>query len=265
MFELHRHFDKPLTEEFIFDLHRLLMNGRMDLGDVGCYRTDITPMEVVSGPLHAPKVHFEAPPSIRVPAEMRRFVEWFNSTSPLGTHPLPILTRAGLAHLYFVSIHPFEDGNGRLARALAEKAVFEGLNQPVLFSLSRTILSGRRDYYSKLEENNKNAEITGWLEYFAGVILAAQAHAQDLVEFVIAKTKLYDRLRGQMNPRQEQALARIFKAGPAGFTGGLSAENYITITGASRATATRDLQELVEMGALRKTGELKGTRYFLTV
>lgn len=263
IFELHRDFDQPLTEGLLFGWHTLLMNGRSDLADVGRYRTDETPMEVISGPLHAPRVHFEAPPSMRLASEMRGFVEWFNSTAPGGTRPLPILTRAGIAHLYFVCIHPFADGNGRLARALAEKAIFEGLNQPILFSLSRTILAHRRDYYSMLEEHNKHAEITGWLEFFAQTMLAAQSHAQSLVEFIISKAKLYNRLRGQLNARQEKTLARMLKAGPAGFTGGLSAENYIRITGASRATATRDLQEMVDRGALRKTGQLKGTRYYL--
>lgn len=263
MAELYRRFDEPLSDDLLFHWHRLLMNGRTDLHDVGRYRTHAAPMQVVSGPIHEPNVHFEAPPSANVPAEMAAFIAWYNRTSPSGGAPLPILTRAGMVHLYFVSIHPFEDGNGRMGRALTEKAVFEGLRQPVLFSLSNIILSRRRDYYSMLELSNKDGNITGWLEYFARTLLAAQAQAQVLVDFIIAKTKFYDRLLGKLNVRQQKAVARMLKEGPAGFTGGMSAEKYISITGASRATATRDLQDLVEKQALSKTGALKGTRYFM--
>jgi Fic family protein len=162
-----------------------------------------------------------------------------------------------------VSIHPFEDGNGRLARALAEKCLAEGLGHPVLIALSATIHRGRKTYYEMLERANKRNEVTEWLEYFAEAILAAQAEAQTWVEFLIEKTKLFDRLRGLLNERQEKVLLRMTREGPAGFQGGLSAENYLAITGASRATATRDLQELVEMGALVRSGRLKGTRYRL--
>lgn len=263
MAELYRRFDEPLSDELLFHWHRLLMNGRTDLGDLGRYRTHTAPMQVVSGPIHEPKVHFQAPPSEAVPVEMASFIAWYNRTAPGGIDPLGILTRAGIVHLYFVSIHPFEDGNGRIGRALAEKAVFEGLHQPVLLSLSHTILNRRRDYYAMLEHSNKDCEITPWLEYFAQTLLAAQAQTQSLVDFIIAKTKFYDRLRGQLNQRQQKVIARMLKEGPVGFTGGMSAEKYISITGTSRATATRDLQDLVEKAALTKSGSLKGTRYFL--
>jgi Fic family protein len=243
--------------------HSLLMNGRSDLEKIGGYRVEGDPMQVVSGPLHDPKVHFEAPSCSAVPSEMSRFLDWYARTGPNGPDGLPILTRAGLCHLYFVSIHPFEDGNGRLARALAEKCLAEGLGHPVLIALSATIHRGRKTYYEMLERANKRNEVTEWLEYFAEAILAAQAEAQTWVEFLIEKTKLFDRLRGLLNERQEKVLLRMTREGPTGFQGGLSAENYLAITGASRATATRDLQELVEMGALVRSGRLKGTRYRL--
>jgi Fic family protein len=114
-----------------------------------------------------------------------------------------------------------------------------------------------------LERTNKGNEITDWLVYFAQTVLDAQAHAQALVEFLIAKTRFYDRLRGQLNERQEKVIARVFREGPGGFQGGLSAESYIRITGTSRATATRDLRDLVEKQALLRSGTLKGTRYGL--
>src|SRR6266849_9484385 len=117
-------------------------------------------MQVVSGGIHDPKVHFEAPPSSRMKAEMDAFVAWFNETAPDGKRPLPALTRAGTAHLYFVSIHPFEDGNGRIGRALAEKSLAQTLGQPTLLALAATILSRRARYYDALEAANKGNEIT---------------------------------------------------------------------------------------------------------
>jgi Fic family protein len=127
------------------------------------------------------------------------------------------------------------------------------------------ISSRKKTYYKALEDNNKDLEITGWLVYFAKTVLDAQAYTQRLIDFLIEKTKLYDRLRGRLNARQEKVIARMFREGVEGFRGGLSAENYIAITKTSRATATRDLQNLVEMGALRRTGERKHTRYFVNI
>jgi Fic family protein len=130
MVDLYRSFAGPLSDDMLFSWHRRLFKDRGDLRDVGRYRTGDDALEVVSGPIHAPSVHFEAPPSSRVPEEMARFAAWFNSTSPAGSEPLPALTRAGIAHLYFESIHPFEDGNGRIGRAIAEKALAQNLGQP---------------------------------------------------------------------------------------------------------------------------------------
>ncbi len=263
MVDLYRHFDAPLTESLLFRWHQSLMNGRRDLADIGRYRTGSQPMQVVSGPIHDPRVHFEAPPSAVVPREMAAFLAWHARTAPDGDSPLPILTRSGLAHLHFVTIHPFADGNGRLARAIAEKTLAEGLGHAILIALSLSINRARKTYYDMLERSNKALEVTGWLVYFAETILEAQDHAQRWVEFLIAKARFFDRLRGRLNKRQEKAIARVFRESLKGFTGGLSAENYIRITGASRATATRDLHDLVEKAALTRTGQLKGTRYHL--
>ena len=265
MVELYREFDVPIGGALLFRWHESLMNGRRDLADIGSYRTGSQPMQVVSGPLYNPKIHFEAPPPSAVPAEMKRFMQWFADTSPHGKTPLPILTRAGIAHLYFVTIHPFEDGNGRIGRAIAEKVISEGLGHAALIALSLTINRGRKTYYEMLERSNKGNEITSWLVYFARTILDAQAHSQELVEFLIAKTKFYDRHRGQLNERQDKVIARMMREGPRGFKGGLSAENYLRLTGTSRATATRDLQDLVEKQALVRTGTLKSTRYHLEI
>jgi Fic family protein len=261
--DLYKGFADPLAHEAMFAWHNMIMTGQRGIQVIGGYRTHAAPMLVVSGQLHAPKIHFEAPPSSRVKDEMNAFVAWFNETAPNGNKPLPPLTRAGIAQLHFVSIHPFEDGNGRIGRALAEKSVAQNLGQPSLIALAYTIERGQKAYYAALERNNKQTEITDWLIYFSETILQAQSNTIERIDFYIAKARLYDRLRGQLNKRQEKVIARMFREGIDGFKVGLSAENYISIANTSRATATRDLQELVAKGALTKTGELRYTRYHL--
>lgn len=265
MVDLYRSFATPLTDQTMFDWHKMLLSGDKTIQVVGGYRTHADAMQVVSGPIHKRTVHFEAPPSARMPDEMKRFIAWFNDTAPGGKHPLPPLTRAGLAHLYFVCVHPFEDGNGRIGRALAEKSLAQNLGQPSLIALAYTIERKRKDYYAALERNNKGIEITGWMKYFANTVLEAQTNTIKRVDFYVAKAKFYERLRGKLNERQDKVVARMFKEGIDGFKGGLSAENYIRISGTSRATATRDLQDLVETGAFVKTGELRHTRYYLNI
>lgn len=265
MVDLYRSFAEPLSAEMLFRWHRLVMSGSRNLRDVGHYRTSTEPMQVVSGPVHEPRVHFEAPPSSRVPSEMKRFIAWFSRTAPGGEEPLPALTRAGIAHLFFESIHPFEDGNGRIGRAIAEKALAQSLGQPTLTALAATILAHRKSYYEALEAANKENEITPWLMWFAGIAIEAQRRTIALVDFLIDKTRLLDRLKGQLNARQEKVLLRMFREGPDGFKGGLSAGKYSTITGASPATTTRDLADLVDKGALVRNGERRYARYHLRV
>lgn len=265
MVDLYRGFAKPLTHKTMFAWHKMVTSGGDDLKDIGRYRTHEDPMQVVSGPVRKPKVHFEAPSSKDMPKEMEQFVKWFNQTAPDSKTHLPALTRAGIAHLYFVCIHPFEDGNGRIGRGIAEKVLSQSLGQPTLTALSHVIQNRKKRYYDMLEKNNKDNEITDWLIYFAKTILDAQAYTQQTIDFLIKKTKLYNKVRGQLNERQEKILNRIFREGIEGFKGGLSAENYIRITGASRATTSRDLRELVEKGVLIRTGERKSTRYWLNV
>ena len=264
MVDLSRTFAAPLSDEMLFSWHAMLMRGRRDIKDIGRYRTGREPMQIVSGPIHDPEVHFEAPPSSDVPGEMARFAEWFNRTAPDGWDLLPALTRAGLAHLYFVSIHPFEDGNGRIGRAIAEKALAQSLGQPTLTALAATILTKKKAYYAALAAASRNNHITAWLSLFAGTAIEAQRRAIGQVDFLIDKTRLLDRLRGQINKRQEKALVRMLREGPEGFKGGLSAGNYARITGASPATATRDLADLVARGALVRDGERRHARYHVS-
>jgi Fic family protein len=270
MVDLYRSYSEPLSHEMLFAWHAKLASGRRDLQDIGRYRTSREPMQIVSGPDYKHTIHFEAPPSSRIKPEMRRFIAWFNRTSfnrtgPGASSPLPALTRAGIAHLYFESIHPFEDGNGRIGRALAQKSLAQSLGQPSLIALAATILARRKNYYDALELAARRIEATAWLNWFADTVLEAQSRTSLLIEFLIDKTKLLDRLRGALNGRQEKALLRMLREGPDGFEGGLSAGNYAVITGASPATTTRDLVELANLGALIRSGEGKYTRYRLAL
>jgi Fic family protein len=245
MVDVYRHFDAPLDVRMLHDWHRMIARGRTDL--------------------YAPVVHFEAPSCADVDAQMSQYIAWFNRTAPGGPEPLPALTRAGIAHLYFESIHPFEDGNGRVGRVLAEKVLAQSLGRPSLTALSATILTHRRDYYAALEAANKDIEITAWLAWFAAIVLEAQQRATAQVEFLIDKTQLLDRLRDQLNTRQQTVLLRMLREGPGGFVGGLSAGKYITITNTSPATATRDLADLVDKGALLRVGHRRHARYQLPI
>jgi Fic family protein len=265
MIDLYQNFAGPLSDRTMLEWHAMLLAGDKEIKVIGGYRTQADAMQVVSGPIHRRTVHFEAPPSGRVPDEMKRFIAWFNDTAPGGKRRLPALTRAALAHLYFECIHPFEDGNGRIGRALSEKALAQSLDRPSLIALAYTIERKRKDYYAALERNNKELEITPWMRYFANTIIEAQDNTIKRVDFYIGKAKFYEKFRGQLNERQDKVVARMFREGIDGFKGGLSAENYIGISKTSRATATRDLQDLVEKGVLTRTGELRHTRYFLNI
>ena len=264
MVDLYNTFDTSLTHEHLWQWHKMLINGQQNI-KIGAYRDSKEAMRVVSGVVYDPKVHFEAPPANILHKEMEAFIRWFNDSSKTGAKPLPALTRSAIAHLYFVSIHPFEDGNGRIARAIAEKSLAQSLNRPTLISLAYTIQNGQKDYYAGLERNNKGIEITDWIIYFAKTVLTAQENTQKRIEFIIEKTKLFDKFKGIINSRQEKVIERMLSEGISGFKGGLSAKNYRSITSTPSATATRDLNDLVDKGALIKIGQLKHTRYYLNI
>ena len=264
MVDLYRTTGDAVTDEMLFAWHRFIMSGSR-ISEIGKYRTSEEPMQIVSSNLIRPKVHFEAPPARQVGAEMARFVDWFNRTAPNSPAHLPSLARAGIAHLYFESIHPFEDGNGRIGRAIAEKSLAQSLGQPTLTSLGATILNRRSEYYAALGAASKSNEITEWLAWFAGAAIESGRRTIALAEFLVDKTKMLDRFRGSLNTRQEKALLRIFAEGPSGFRGGLSAANYTSITSASASTATRDLADLVDKGAFTRTGEHRQARYHLMI
>lgn len=254
-------WDVKLDEKTLFAWHRMLMKGQKNVL-VGAWRRHEEPMQVISGSFGRQKVHFEGPPSGRVPKEMREFVRWFNESRKTIPHA-PV--RAALAHLYFESIHPFEDGNGRIGRALSEKALSQGLRRPAVLSLSRTIEAGKRAYYIALETAQRSNEVTPWIHYFIRLALDSQIAVEKQIDFVLRQARLWDDYRGQLNARQERVLQRMFEAGPEGFEGGINARKYVSMTKASKATATRDLQELVELGVLTPLGGGRSTRYELKV
>ena len=254
-------FDQPLTHKMLWEWHAILFGDSKHITDLGKYRTHPEPMQIVSNRLGSPKVFFEAPPSSQVPREMNEFIEWFNRASGSKS----ILARAAIAHVYFESIHPFEDGNGRIGRVLAEKVLSQGVGRPTLIALSQTFEQRKKEYYSALEQCNRTLDVSHWVEFFSESVLEAHEDSMEQLHFIIEKSKMMSRLSDQINLRQTKVLLRMFAEGPHGFQGELSAEKYIAITKAARATATRDLTDLVEKGALVKTGELRHTRYRLNL
>lgn len=248
-------FNEPLTHEMLLQWHKMLFP------DSEKYRTHPEPMQIVSNRSDNPTVFFEAPPSNRIFHEMITFIEWFNSANKSGS----ILGKAAIAHVYFESIHPFEDGNGRIGRVLVEKMLSQSIGRPTLIPISKMLERRKKEYYAALEKCNRTLEVQQWVEFFSSVILEAHDESMALLYFLIEKSKLMNTFADTINARQTKVLLRMFEEGPSGFKGGLSAENYISITKTTRATATRDLSDLVEKGVLVKVGELKHTRYYLNL
>ena len=265
MVNLYQTYGELLTHGHLFDWHKMLTNGRRDLTDIGMYRTHDDPMQIVSGRLDKQIVHYEAPPSETMEKEMDDFLTWFNNMHGKKNKEILPLAKSGITHFYFLAIHPFEDGNGRIARALSEKSISLGLGRPALISLSQTIEANKKAYYAALEAHNFKLDITDWLLYFGQALIDAQQNTINVIEFLIKKAKFFDEFSHLMNARQTKVANRIFREGHKGFEGGLSAENYIRISGASASTATRDLKDMVDKRMLNKTGELKSTRYRLNL
>jgi Fic family protein len=255
----------PLTGQMLFDWHKMLLNDAGNI-QIGAWRTHEDPMQIVSGAMGNWKVHFEAPPSKEVAIEMNRFIQWFNDSAPGGKAEMrkaPV--RTAIAHLYFESIHPFEDGNGRIGRAIAEKALSQTIGRPVMLSLSQTIEADKKAYYEALKKAQRGNEITDWIAYFVSLTLEAQNRAIELIDFTLKKTRFYDRYQKLLNPRQLKAVRKMMDAGPEGFIGGMNASKYTSVTGAPKATATRDLQALAELKAFIPKGGGRSTHYLLNL
>ena len=260
MVDLRNTFAEPLSEERLFLWHEMLMAGNRRL-TVGAWRFHEEPMQVVSGSIGKEVVHFEAPSSAKVPQEMEAFLNWFNQTAPGGLEEIrkaPI--RSAIAHLYFESIHPFEDGNGRIGRAISEKALSQGAGKPMLISISQTIEKNKKAYYQSLEKAQRSNEITEWLKYFVKMLLDALSQTETQIEFVLKKTKFLDQHLYSLNERQQLIINKMLAA-PDSFENGVSAKKYMAITKVSKATATRDLQDLEEKKALKSVGGGRSTRY----
>jgi len=267
IFNARTSFRQPLCDTTLFEWHLSLLSMSLDPNlRIGAWRIDEDPMQIISVQHGKTIVHFEAPPSKAVPHKMQQFVKWFNDTAP--GKPQAIIfapVRAAIAHLYFESIHPFEDGNGRIGRVIAEKALYQGFGYPVMLSLSQAIESDKKAYYESLHKASRSHEITAWLSYFLNVILKAQADVEIQINFILKKSSCFDKFKDTLNKRQLKVVQRMMKSGPKGFEDGMSAKKYITITGTSKATATRDLQHMVHVNALNQTGGGRSVRYTLAL
>ena len=263
MSDVYLNFSQPLDKSTLSAWHKMVSNGRSDLDIVGDYRKHKEAMQIVSGNITNPRVYYEAPPSDMLPLEMKKYLEWFNYHAK--RNDLSVLAFAGIAHLYFEILHPFEDGNGRIGRAIVEKALSLRNNNPTLNSFSRLIEKNKKAYYAELLRCNHTLHIDSWLEFFTDTILKAQEYSFDLILFTIKKKKFFLQFAKRMNERQTKVVTRIFEEGLEGFKGELSSSNYQRITKTSPATATRDLADLVDMGAMTKVGTLKSSRYIINL
>jgi Fic family protein len=243
-------YQEALTPKRLFDWHAALFpTGRSGLHSitVGGWREGS--IEVYSGRAGHEKIHFEAPAADAVPHEMAAFFAWFNH-SP---RQLDGLTRAGLAHLWFETVHPFEDGNGRIGRAIADLALAQDARESFrTFSLSMQIEREKKRYWSLLEQTQRGGlDVTEWLCFFIEQIELASRQAETIIARTLAKARFWVAFRdAPLNERQRKVVNRLLDAGPNGFTGGLNNRKYRAMTDASSATATRDLADLVAIGIL---------------
>lgn len=257
------HADKPLTTERLFGWHAALFptgySGMTRIA-VGQWRGDADgPMQVVSGPIGRRKVHFQAPPADALNTEMARFLTWANAD--MGAPPL---IKAGLAHLWFVTLHPFDDGNGRIARAVGDLflARADGSSQR-FYSLSAQIQRERKDYYDVLERTQKGTlDVTGWLSWFLGTLGRAVTSAQTTLDAVLLKARFWQRWAGMpLNERQVKLLNRLLD----GFEGKLTSSKWGAIAKCSPDTALRDITQLLQLGVLKKSpGGGRSTGYELS-
>ncbi|MBC3365907.1 Fic family protein [Pseudomonas sp. SWRI154] len=262
-----RHFNQPLTVARLLGWHAWLFPDQAsDLAHrqirVGALRGD-EPMQVVSGRLDRPTVHFEAPPRQGLEQQLQTFIDWFEVSRHQAD--LDPLLRAGIAHFWFVTLHPFDDGNGRLTRTLTDLALAQGEAQAIRFyAMSVSILDDRAGYYRILENSQKaTLDITGWLTWFLQTLLRSLHTAMAQIESVLGKTRFWQAHRAStFTPEQIKVLNRLLDGGEKGFEQGINAAQYQAVAKVSKATATRHLAELLEKGCLeRMPGGGRSTRY----
>lgn len=257
--------DKPLSRDLLCQWQSMLFPegpGPLSRIRVGELRGE-QPMQVVSGRIDRPKVHFEAPPRVGLERRVDAFIAWFNRP-PTDLDPL---LRAGIAHLWLITLHPFDDGNGRVTRAVTDRALAQAERQSVRFySLSAAIMASRSAYYDNLENTQSGGlDITVWLTWFLDTLEEALQQALFRVERVLAKAEFWQQHGGiVLNERQIKVLNRLLDTAGKEFEQGINARKYQSLAKVSKATATRDLSELLEKGCLRKLpGGGRSTRYGL--
>jgi len=253
MLDATRHYQQPLTADRLFAWHSALFptaRSGMHKITAGAWRDDSNgPMQVVSGPIGRERVHFEAPAASRIDQEMHAFLDWFNVDADMD----PVI-KAALAHLWFVTVHPFDDGNGRIARAIADMALARSENSSQRFySMSAQIRQERNLYYEILERTQKaDMDITRWMQWFLECLGRAIDGAQTALSAVLAKASFWERIRGiAINDRQKLVLNRLLD----GFEGKLTTTKYAKLTNSSHDTALRDIAFLVENGVLVRSSE----------
>jgi Fic family protein len=252
MLDATQKFSKPLTRERLFDWHADLFPGVRTTRDkfrVGAWRDDSQgPMQVVSGPVGRHKVHHEAPAADRVEREMGKFLAWFD-----GTEQEDPLLKAAIAHLWFVTIHPFEDGNGRIGRAIAEMCLARSDGSAQRFySMSSQILEERNEYYEVLEKTQAGSlDITKWLTWFLGCLDRAIEQSNQITSSALEKELFWKSLKQRkvsLNDRQTKVLNKLF----SGFEGKLTRDKWMKMTKASSRTALRDIEELIASGVIEQ-------------
>ncbi len=267
MVSVHQHWNQTLTKAMLCKWQEMVViDSQFRPITRGDYRQHDNPMQIVSGAIGKQQVHYVAPPSDQVPAEMERFMNWYNRTDPInGTEKIPGLIRAGIAHAWFEIIHPFEDGNGRVGRAIIEHALSKTLRHPNLASLSTAIATNRTAYYDALGNLGQHGmNVNQWLDYFVNLAETAQAITKLKIDFTLGKTRFYDSFADHLNHRQAKVVKRIFAEGIKGFEGGLTNKKYRAITQCSATTATRDIANMLQIGALvQSAGGGRSTHYTL--
>ena len=256
----------PMTKERLFEWHRALFinGGGLRKIEVGTYRTDPEEMQIVSGAWHKEKVHYVAPPSADVPVLMDAFLSWLNQEDGNGG-----IYKAIVAHLYFVLIHPFDDGNGRIARALTDYVLARSkLANANFYSISTAIYKNRKAYYAVLDKVclRTDQHIGEWVEWFVALLETSIDETLSRVEVVKTKAKFWDRHKEmKLNERQKKVILKMLSYLPKQFEGGMRVQKYMSITKATRLTASRDLSDLVKKGVMERFGSGRGVYYALVL
>jgi len=259
-------YDRPLTLQRLYTWHQWLFplaQGALSKAILVGQLRDEMPMQVISGRLDKPTVHFEAPPRDGLEARLNEFLDWFaNSRDSTSLDPL---LRAGIAHFWFVTLHPFDDGNGRLTRAITDLALAQGERQAIRFyAMSASILEDRAGYYQVLENSQKgDLDITRWLSWFLSTLLRSLEQALANIDRILAKARFWQAHRSDgLLPEQVKVLNRLLDGGPRGFEEGINAAQYQAVAKVSKATATRHLSDLLDKACLvRLPGGGRSTRY----